>query len=219
VADHRRTGRRGGASIPLPRRARPWIQQPLGPPCSLERRQGRIHFVMRPHRELVPGHGVRCRGGSPAHWTARRREYPVAAPGSTMDPAAFGTTAFPRAARGSDPFRDAAASRIGPGSRGQVSWRITGALDGAAAEGGSGCRVEADDGTGAKVSVWLQKRSKLRTGTTVPAACPRAGQPPRASPDTGGCRQRSARTQSPACHRDAAAALPPPEMPTIPGWS
>jgi ribosome modulation factor len=39
-----------------------WIQQVSGPPCSVGRRAGRCHLPMRPHRELVPGHRVGCRG-------------------------------------------------------------------------------------------------------------------------------------------------------------
>jgi hypothetical protein len=63
-----------------------------------------------------------------------------------MDPAALGTTVFGRAACGSVPFPDAAASRIGPGSRGRVTRLMTSAVGGSAARG-SRCRVGPDHGS------------------------------------------------------------------------
>jgi ribosome modulation factor len=62
AADHQRSRWLGGTRIPLPRRTRRWIQQVSEPPCPFGRRAGRCHFRMRPHRELVPGHRVGCRG-------------------------------------------------------------------------------------------------------------------------------------------------------------
>jgi hypothetical protein len=208
AADHQRSGRRGGARIPLPRRARPWIQAGfrdhrvrsggvrVGSICGCGRianwsrvtgsgdaadhqrsgRRGGTRIPLpRRARTMDPAgfrdHRVRSGGvrvgsisgcGRIANWTrvtgsgdaaddqrSRRlggARIPLPRRARPWIQQALGTTVFARAACGSVPFPDAAASRIGPGSPGRVTRLITSAVGGAAARG-SRCRVGPDHGS------------------------------------------------------------------------